>query len=1169
MTSGSAPRPRLQPRLVIILVAVVAVMAATTATWLFPRSLPIVSFGQQLTREAALARADSFFLAHDLAPPKSRKAVHFDGNDSLRTFVELAGGGADSLNALVRGRDVAPFTWSVRAYLPKDAHEARVDFAPDGRVIGFTRTLPEADRRPQVAPDSGEQLAKSVLGTWIGERIERWKLITASYETRKTSGRVDRTYTFERTDRRVGGAGIRADVVIRGDLPSRVRQYVDVPESFRRRYSEMRSANEIIALIASLGALAIAIAGVVTLSRMSKTSGLRWREATFVGVVIGVLTVAAGLNEMGGSWFAYDTAMSPAAFQARIAIGAIALGVITGLLAALTLAAAEVATRRAFPGQLDWWKLWRYRGTREVAARVGGGYAVATIGFAYVALFYLVTRNLLGWWVPAEVLDDPNLIASPVPWMSGIAVSLNAGVWEETLFRALPLSLLSLWVGQRPTRRWWMAGGVIVTALVFGFAHANYASWPPYSRGVEIFLDACFWGVLVITAGVLVTVIAHFTYDLVLFSLFATSGSAIEYRVSAAIIAVALLAPALAVAWRWVRQRGLVSAPDDARFAAYVPGVTADEVVYVAPVATRAIGGQSRRLAVAAVIVAVVAAFVVPTPRTLGPAFTADRATVIRTADSLLRSSGGNPSSWRRLTITARDTLVSWPRFLREYKVASQAQRFARTYVPPTWWTVRYVHTDGTAAERAEEWRIRVLPDGRALDVRHIIPDSAQRSAAPPESLRRVALSSLARLGVNTATLQEAEYREHALPARRDVNITYTDTAEKLPAGAVARAWVNFAGSEPLVTRRGVELPETFVRADRDRTTNNALVGGLSGTFAIGLLLVGAIYVTRKRPVLVTDGNFTRRQTVWFIGALILLSILGNLNSLPSSLFSYDTTEPWTRFTGTRALSFIAAIPLALFIYGLVLATNGLRQRVGIPVRPTAATGSGTREILVAGLGLGAVAFAASALPRLAPAAGIPPGPSTSLNDAVPAVSGMLGLPVGALMVVVGVAIPLLVIGALARRWRYRILLALALVTPMMIAAFAVARPAETSGTRVWLALGMTAFLAAALYAWGAVSVLSWFVAALAMRGLEALHELTHATTLTAGVENALVIMASGICIFLLARRAPVATVTPHAHSARVDPSAHAEQPVPIVAHEEELSPGGRTVLDQESDRIV
>ncbi len=1100
--------------------AIVALVAAATATWLFPRSFPIVSLGQQLTRDVAMVRADSFFRAHTLAPSKARTAVHFEGNDSLRTFVELAGGGADSLNALVRGRDVAPFFWSVRAYVPKDAHEARVDFAPDGRVIGFSRTLPESDRRPVIAADSGERLATSVLAAWIGERVNRWKLITSSYETRKTSGRIDRTYTFERLDRRIGGAGIRADVVIRGDLPSRLRQYVDVPESFRRRYSEMRSANEMIALIASLGALAIAIAGVVTLSRASKTIGVRWREALFVGGVIGALTIAAGLNEMSGSWFEYDTAMSPTAFQARIVIGAVATGLITGLLAALTLAAAEAATRRAFPGQLDWWKLWRHRGTREVAARVGGGYAVATIGFAYVALFYLVTRTLLGWWVPAEVLDDPNLIASPVPWMSGIAVSLNAGVWEETLFRALPLSLLSLWVGQRPGRRWWMAGGVVATALVFGFAHANYASWPPYSRGVEIFLDACFWGVLVITAGVLVTVIAHFTYDLVLFGLFATSGTAIEYRISAAIIALALLAPALAVGWRWVRQRGLVTAPPDARFGAWTADAVVEELVVVTPVATRAIGARSRQLAMAAMVVAVFAAFVVPPQPTLGPAFTADRGTVIHTADSLLRASGGDPATWRRLTITARDTLASWPRFLREYKVAAQAPRFARTYVPPTWWTVRYVHTGGTAAQRAEEWRIRVLPDGRALDARHIIPDAAPRTAVAPDSLRRIALSSLTRAGVNTTTLQETEYRERALPARRDATITYTDTAVKLPAGAVARAWVNFAGNEPLVARRGVDLPETFIRADRDRTTNNALVGGGSGMLAVGMVLMGAIHVTRKRPILLADGSVTRQQAVWFIGALILFSLLGNLNSLPSSLFSYDTTEPWTRFTGTRALSLISAVPLALFIYGICIATNALRQRVGVPIRPSGVAGAGAREMLVAGLGLGGVAYAASALPRLVKSAGIPPVPSTSLNDAVPALTGIISLPTGILVGVVGLAIPLLVIGGLTRRWRYRILLAIALVTPMIIAAFSVAQPTETSGARVWLGLAMTVLLAGALYAWGSVSVLSWFVAALAMRGLAAVQEAMHAATLAARVEQGSVIVVTGVVVALIARRA-------------------------------------------------
>ena len=115
------------PSLRVGVIASVAVVAAATALWLFPRALPIVSLQQTLTRDAAVARADSFFHAHSLAPSSARRVVHFQGNDSLRTFVELAAGGADSLNALVRGRDIAPFTWSVRAFTPRDPREARVE----------------------------------------------------------------------------------------------------------------------------------------------------------------------------------------------------------------------------------------------------------------------------------------------------------------------------------------------------------------------------------------------------------------------------------------------------------------------------------------------------------------------------------------------------------------------------------------------------------------------------------------------------------------------------------------------------------------------------------------------------------------------------------------------------------------------------------------------------------------------------------------------------------------------------------------------------------------------------------------------------------------------------------------------------------------------------------
>ena len=152
-------------------IAALAIAAAATASGLFPRAFPVIALKQEITRDVAVARADSFFRAHELAPARARTAVRFRGNDSLTTYIGLAGGGHDSLNALLRGRDVAPFTWSVRAFVPGNPREARVTFAPTA-ASGFTRHSPGGS--PAGVRGSGRVLAENVLAPGSGD-AGRWK----------------------------------------------------------------------------------------------------------------------------------------------------------------------------------------------------------------------------------------------------------------------------------------------------------------------------------------------------------------------------------------------------------------------------------------------------------------------------------------------------------------------------------------------------------------------------------------------------------------------------------------------------------------------------------------------------------------------------------------------------------------------------------------------------------------------------------------------------------------------------------------------------------------------------------------------------------------------------------------------------------------------------------
>ena len=564
-------------------VALAGLIGATLAVLLFEQAVPQVRLAQKLTASTALEAARAFARSHTLPFPEARTAVHFAEEDSLQLFLELAApGGKAALDAVVASGDVALFRWTVRALTPGDVHETRVRFAPDGRVTGFWRRLAESDRRPELDSAAAAARAHDVLVGWMAKRADAWTLVAASRELVTASARVDRRFTFERTGRPVAGAPLRLDVDIAGDLPVGAREYVVIPETFARRYAEMRSSNLLLASLAEFGFPVYGLIALIALYRAQRDGTVRWRGAVVAATVIAGLQAAAMANDIPGSWYAYDTASPPGTFLLRQALAALLVPLVLGAFLVVVFAGGETLVRAAFPVQLDWWSAWRARGTARLTRQVLAGYALCAVGLGYVATFYFVARQTLGWWVPSALLDDPNAIATPLPFLSAIANAAQAGVMEEVLFRAVPLSVVALLTRGRSWHRLAMGAAVIVTALVFGFAHASYASWPAYSRGVELFAEAVLWAVIFLRVGLVPTVVCHFCFDLFLFGLFAMAGDAPAYRLSLAVVTATFLAPAAIVLWAWWRQRE-VPAWNTLTFAAWV-APTEDETEAVAPI---------------------------------------------------------------------------------------------------------------------------------------------------------------------------------------------------------------------------------------------------------------------------------------------------------------------------------------------------------------------------------------------------------------------------------------------------------------------------------------------------------------------------------------------------------------------------------------------------------
>jgi len=210
---------------------------------------------------------------------------------------------------------------------------------------------------------------------------------------RRSSGRVDHTFVYEREHETLGDGRFRLRLGVAGDRLSDVSHYVYVPEAFKLRFQEMRSDNETIAKVASLAAAALYGIGGCILGTLwlLRRRALLWKRALVAGAVVAGINALALLANAPQAWFSYDTAQPVWVFWGT-QIGIAVLVFLVGSLGlALVFMAAEGLSRRAFPDHPQLWRIWSREAapTPAVLGRTLGGYLFVPIELALIAAFYL------------------------------------------------------------------------------------------------------------------------------------------------------------------------------------------------------------------------------------------------------------------------------------------------------------------------------------------------------------------------------------------------------------------------------------------------------------------------------------------------------------------------------------------------------------------------------------------------------------------------------------------------------------------------------------------------------------------------------------------------------------------------------------------------------------
>ena len=862
----------------------------------FDKANSLVSVDIQMDRESALGKAASLAEKFSLGPEDFKQTVAFRNDQRFQTFVELEAGGLDTFKQCISSGLYSPYYWHVRHFKEQDANEVSFWFKPDGSLYGFSEKIPEAEEGAALLSEDAQKLAEHYAAyNWDVDLIP-YEMVEKA-EEEQVNGRVDHSFVYERERISIGKGKYRIRLTVSGDKLTGVDYFVKIPDEFERRYDEMRSDNDMIATIALAVIMVIyGLVGVVAaMFFLIRRRLLIWKQATAWGLGIAFASVfLLTLNSLQLSWFSYDTSTSEANFLFRQLTGGLMNALGFGAIIAVSAMGAEGLDRMAFPRHIRFWKLWSMEAgaSRQVLGQTIAGYLFAVIILGLDVFYYVTTTRHFGWWSPAGTLSDPNILANYLPWLDSIAISLQAGFWEEILFRAVPIAGIFILTKNMKSRNFWIILVLALQTLVFGAGHANYPNQPSYARVLEMIVPFTIMGIIYIYYGLLPAIIAHFSVDVFWISLplWVTSAPGIWF--DRLMVVLCLLAPLWIIGYFYLRNKKLNEAPEEARNAAWQPPAIRKKSVEN-EVFPEAKNHNLEKWLIPSGIAGLLLWLLFTPFKYDVPELNVTKQEAIGIAEAELKEKFGfDPQGWEVFTsvnssVDTKDIFV-WQEGGKEVY-----QKLMSKFLPTSYWSIRFVKPYGEVEERAEEFNVLVTQGGGVYYMSHNWPESKPGASLSQDSAQAIVDDFLLNEFKGQARgFKEISVAPEKLPERTDWEFIYADTLNYPMAEGQGRIMIQVSGNEVSLTYPYVHVPEDWIRKFRDKESKQLVVKRVGQVLLIGIILFGLILAIIRW----TRKQFNIRLFYIVSGLSLVAYIIDTFNGWADVKAGYPTQLPYSNF---------------------------------------------------------------------------------------------------------------------------------------------------------------------------------------------------------------------------------------------------------------------------------
>lgn len=920
----------------------------------FNESFPSASIDLRVPKRQIAEMARNWAKEIGYTPTNTIASTVFTFDDDAKTFLEyeLGQGAANQLMS----RLVPIWTWRTRFCRPFEQEECSIGMQTDGRLGYIDHSIPNDAKLPSISHDEARKVAEDFVAKKVGLSLTGTKLIDDS-ETKQVN-RVDHYFTWEDQKREFEGGRLRTYVYIAGNTVTQFNKYLHVPETFERKYSEIRSWNELLKSISSIVYVILSSAISFVFIWSFAQGKIRWRFAFIAGALAALFSLLGWIDGWPSIVSSYPTTTPFQQYVTESVIQMLVSAVGSAVAAIVFVGALEPVYRSMFPQKVALEKIFTGLGLRSPSVFQGlvAGLAVFGLHTAYVVAFYLLGQHI-GFWSPLEVRDTATL-SGLFPAYEAINVGVVASTMEEFMYRVLGLALF-----QRLTKNFWIAN--FLQAASWAFMHSDYPQEPAYARGVELTIGGFFYGWVLRRFGLLACILAHYTYDAFLGVTPLIVSSSIADRLQS-MLAVAPGIIALIVSGVLIWRRGVLAdeAPiENASIVATHRPPPAKEIEAPKDYEYKPLSKRVRLGIIAAAAVLWIAASLVKL-HVIGQnatiTITRDQATAI--GAQYLQEHGISTRGMRSVAWITDQADETELQYVFEKEKYDRTKELAKSLEPRLLWRVRFFkELDPT------EYYVTMSTSGKPQTQYVVLEEDAAAKSISQEEAKTKVQQFLQREHPELGALQFEDSTKHDRKARTDYDVDFK--IPTLKAGeAEYKVYSGTVGDQVSGFSRGWQIPDQWLFERNKVTQKDQVFNIVRRIFAVLLVVVSLIWL-----VDILRAHTIRWKPAIIAGAIVAgATVVSYLNSLPTFMMGYRTEEAIQTFLMTQGVQYILGILsstggmilLAAFAYGAFrrmfpdLSIGSLIR----PVLPKGLGGSGSNRDLwldgiIVGYGLSIVLF--------------------------------------------------------------------------------------------------------------------------------------------------------------------------------------------------------------------